>query len=63
MIVVRTSILRRRSHLSAGSISIPGLQKYGRRFLHYFWTIVNHFFEINRSKRRVFSYNSNSSID
>ena len=63
MIVVRTSILRRRSHMSAGSVSIPGFQKYGRCFLHYFWTIVNHFFEINRGESRVFSYNSNSSID
>ena len=46
----RTSILRRRMHISNRSTSVQGFQNFGRRFLDYFWTIVIHFFVIKPVK-------------
>ena len=59
----RTSILRRRTHIYNRSTSVQGFQKFGRRFLDYFWTIVIHFFVIEPSESRVFGYNSYSSSE
>lgn len=48
--VCRTSIRRRRMHISNRSTSAQGFQNFGRRFLDYFWTIASHFFVIKPVK-------------
>lgn len=59
----RRTILRRRRHIYNRSTSIQGFQKFGRRFLDSFWTILVHFFETDPSESRGFSYNSYSSSE